>query len=946
MAKKGKAKAGPVKAEGAVEPATTDVVEEAKPAEDPAVKVAELKKEAAAPKPAKPVEKKPEEQKKEAPKPAQADQKKPSSPKLAQKAPAAKPVQNGNATTTAGETTDAAGTASEAEGAATALKKRRNRRHRKKKSDGQEGQDQTQQQAPTNEQKPKKEHKKKRAKRLRALALAESSATAQIAAAEGAIASAPDAKKQPESVETLQKKIEIAEKVLHQVQQQTQEKPEAPKPASPKQQQKNNQQSKLEQAKAEVKKAAEEKERILAEAKSLISDKVKKQQEVQKLQEEKTKQEEQAKKLREEKDRKLEEAAKLVQQHTRIEKVEQVLEKVEQKKAEQPKQQPQQQQKQRKDSESNKQKKQQQPRDRKESESSKQQPKNDDVVAKSQETVTATKPSSPEKTAPAKPNDLKKAPSPPKTNGGPAQKPAPAKPSKSPEKTLPPKTAPAGPAPAAPLKKAPSPPKQVASRASPKPSTPPTTPKPNKKPELPPKPEFLKRKSPSVEKEKLPTTAQVPASTTPAAPSPVPAPAPAASPVPVPEEPSASNRLSEELNGSAKKPAASNTKAKPQAKKPEVPPKPDIHNKNAAKMKTPIKQPAAAGTKAPSEVNTKFNVEKQLAALNATAAAAKLMPKTLPPCTDTTEEDELEEEFEEEEEQIEYKFAPRPVFLATNCQVCKNPLRNIVQCETCRMVSYCNEDHRRSDLGPHKDLCAVIVELATRRGGHIYNMAHKLTDDEYRNLRVHTLNQSEQMLRRPLQAFEREILLFPRTCSSPSCREWRQNLLSECKDCRQVSFCTDHPDHLPAAHKQWCKSYFLFQKLILRQKILGRIEPVLPVRIASKSFTVPPNIDEVMKLLYKNSTVLRDECAYATLTQIATAPLTALHGYLQTGLKPSSETFTIHLVGAELQFEGDTLDKWEAFFLHIVPEITELRIVFVGPELNVENLPIDIISRI
>lgn len=69
------------------------------------------------------------------------------------------------------------------------------------------------------------------------------------------------------------------------------------------------------------------------------------------------------------------------------------------------------------------------------------------------------------------------------------------------------------------------------------------------------------------------------------------------------------------------------------------------------------------------EVNTKFNVEKQLAALNATAAAAKLMPKTLPPCSDTTEEDELEEEFEEEEEQIEYKFAPRPVFLATNCQV-------------------------------------------------------------------------------------------------------------------------------------------------------------------------------------------------------------------------------------------------------------------------------------
>lgn len=132
-------------------------------------------------------------------------------------------------------------------------------------------------------------------------------------------------------------------------------------------------------------------------------------------------------------------------------------------------------------------------------------------------------------------------------------------------------------------------------------------------------------------------------------------------------------------------------------------------------------------------------------------------------------------------------------------------------------------------------------------------MAHKLTDEEYRNLRVHTLNQCEQMLKRPLLPFEREILLFPRMCCSPSCREWRQNLLTECKDCRQISFCTEHPEHMLPSHSKWCRSFYLFQKLILRQKILGRIEPVLPIRIAGKSFVLPPNIDEVIKLLYKNS---------------------------------------------------------------------------------------------
>jgi mitochondrial splicing suppressor protein 51 len=49
--------------------------------------------------------------------------------------------------------------------------------------------------------------------------------------------------------------------------------------------------------------------------------------------------------------------------------------------------------------------------------------------------------------------------------------------------------------------------------------------------------------------------------------------------------------------------------------------------------------------------------------------------------------------------------------------------------------------------------------------------------------------------------------------------------------------------------------------------------------------------------------------------------------------------------GAELQCEGDSLDKWEAFFIHLLPEVADLQIVFIGPELNTENLPIEIISR-
>lgn len=40
------------------------------------------------------------------------------------------------------------------------------------------------------------------------------------------------------------------------------------------------------------------------------------------------------------------------------------------------------------------------------------------------------------------------------------------------------------------------------------------------------------------------------------------------------------------------------------------------------------------------------------------------------------------------------------------------------------------------------------------------------------------------------------------------------------------------------------------------------------------------------------------------------------------------------------------MDKYEAFLLHLLPQVNELHVVFTGPELNQENLPLDVISRI
>lgn len=53
----------------------------------------------------------------------------------------------------------------------------------------------------------------------------------------------------------------------------------------------------------------------------------------------------------------------------------------------------------------------------------------------------------------------------------------------------------------------------------------------------------------------------------------------------------------------------------------------------------------------------------------------------------------------------------------------------------------------------------------------------------------------------------------------------------------------------------------------------------------------------------------------------------------------------IFFPGAELNFECDRLEKWESLFLHLALGVTDMQIMFIGSELNHENLPVEIISR-
>ncbi|XP_072946308.1 uncharacterized protein [Epargyreus clarus] len=298
-----------------------------------------------------------------------------------------------------------------------------------------------------------------------------------------------------------------------------------------------------------------------------------------------------------------------------------------------------------------------------------------------------------------------------------------------------------------------------------------------------------------------------------------------------------------------------------------------------------------------------------------------------------------------------YKYSFRKVFLQSLCHVCRKELSQRVPCQFCSLVFYCSQKHKDEDWPQHQSLCfAVCTIVHLKEQKHIFADAKNTTGHNYRLLRMQMIVSCEKVLKRKLVPWEQEIFLYPRICADVGCREWRQSKLADCGGCGQISYCSDHPDHLPASHQRWCRSYALYQKLVHHQQTKGRLEPKMPTRIMAEGYRISDKINEVLAAMYDEKIDMTDT-EYAALTQLATAPLTAAYCHQQATMAHANgmskkTSFVIHVVGAELQFEADVLYKWEVFFLHLKPDVKELRIVLISPDLNPSKLPLDLLGKI
>lgn len=290
------------------------------------------------------------------------------------------------------------------------------------------------------------------------------------------------------------------------------------------------------------------------------------------------------------------------------------------------------------------------------------------------------------------------------------------------------------------------------------------------------------------------------------------------------------------------------------------------------------------------------------------------------------------EDENEDEERVELNVRPRFVFASSLCAICME--RSKLFCDRCRMVSYCSTAHRAQGSTKHGELCEPLNEIRSSMASTLSD-GSRLDAEQYRVYRLKLAAFLESRIGRPLQLWEREIVLYPRVCRS--CRCFGEKSIC-CSRCGMEYFCEEHAGE----HENWCAQFQILQRVLLFQHRYGWVDPKIPNEYRQISIIRPDlDLDRLLFEIYGDRcTYYRnmDTYTYSTLSQLCTIPLTALYS-TQTCCTEWGDKieWTIHLVGAEFQFEGMNLRVWEKLFLHFLPNLKKLRLILIGPELRLPS---------
>ncbi|XP_032678667.1 uncharacterized protein LOC116847621 [Odontomachus brunneus] len=267
------------------------------------------------------------------------------------------------------------------------------------------------------------------------------------------------------------------------------------------------------------------------------------------------------------------------------------------------------------------------------------------------------------------------------------------------------------------------------------------------------------------------------------------------------------------------------------------------------------------------------------------------------------------------------------------CHVCKTTKSgDLIPCNKCRMIFYCNNEHRREHASHHMELCQYLTQFLKEKEDW-GNTRYALTS-EWTQSRKEFLHTIKTRLLRKLKPYEEEMIIFAKSCVH--CHQ--QINLNTCQTCYSDNYCIGHLQEFKSQHESKCKMLMLCLNLDIRYLSFNSFEnkfssfnaksPVGDMKTFILQFVRCPTEKNIERLL-------RDDYYYS---DYVSGPLTLCYGMKDAGLLDFSikeHTYIIHVIAAN-HLDLLYVKAWE-LFLHCLRYVKKLTILLIGPELENRN---------
>ncbi|XP_051173192.1 uncharacterized protein LOC127289354 [Leptopilina boulardi] len=297
------------------------------------------------------------------------------------------------------------------------------------------------------------------------------------------------------------------------------------------------------------------------------------------------------------------------------------------------------------------------------------------------------------------------------------------------------------------------------------------------------------------------------------------------------------------------------------------------------------------------------------------------------------------------------------VYFPNMCHVCRcfgEKAVNLKRCGACGILSYCGPEHQKQDWPSHKQFCKAVSKLKKNWNvssifEHLKSSMAKMPLKNIENV-PDKLNYYNSMfslqeclktaisltLQRDLEEIEKQMISFPRVCAV--CFEAKSELLINCKKCPQASFCKEHvndPNHESECIK--ILSFFTtIRNSIMPNDIKNCLNSTYQPKIKKLPSTTLQYIETRLLADLRNKNKFSKELEFlctSYLSEFASRQLTLITIIEKLKLN-AKKSLVIHLIGANI--EEQLIYDWE-MILHYLPEISELNLIFIGPEIMSET---------